>query len=374
MERETKNPNGVGRVITRRQLLGLESFSLPVPAYEANNKYSLWKKRMIGCMAASLVLLGIGQGALLEAESSSCDDTDIACQLAKGEMLAAGATASDSVAVSEAANQATAASLDPAPITEVATTLPVLTETVDTTVDVVPGIVQETVLRGSSVESATFPRFEARGRGIDISYPNCDAEIPADVDFGIVGVNGGRTFTPNNCLAEEAANFSNLALYVNTSYPGNEVARDFQNGAPRICGPEDLGCIAYNYGYQSGRNAVEYARSQGVKSTSWWLDVETANSWRGNYAENIQSLQGEVDAIKEHASQDVGASVDIGFYSVPFMWQKITGGWQNGYPAWVATGKSTAEEAAPSCTGKEFTGGRTVMVQYVDGLDNNYVC
>ena len=59
--------------------------------------------------------------------------------------------------------------------------------------------------------------------GVDVSYPNCRAKI-SGAAFGIVGVNGGKSFTSNPCLKDEASKFKNLSLYVNTGYPGQATA------------------------------------------------------------------------------------------------------------------------------------------------------
>ena len=43
----------------------------------------------------------------------------------------------------------------------------------------------------------------ASGHGYDVSWPQCGRALPSDGDFRIVGVNGGRPYTDNDCLAEQ---------------------------------------------------------------------------------------------------------------------------------------------------------------------------
>jgi len=203
--------------------------------------------------------------------------------------------------------------------------------------------------------------------GIDVSYPNCSTSIPP-ADFGIVGVTGGLGFHQNPCLASEASHFRNLSLYVNTGYPGQTYALSYQN-SPRTCQTNDLNCLAYNYGYNAGLYALNYAAGQSASSSTWWLDVETMNTWMNDVSQNIQSLQGETDALK------AAGATTIGIYSTTAQWGAITGGWQNGLPNWGATTWRTAKQAKTYCTGHQFTGGPTYLIQYkAKNLDQDYAC
>lgn len=192
--------------------------------------------------------------------------------------------------------------------------------------------------------------------GVDISWPNGSAKIP-NVSFGIVGVTDGLVYSNNNYLAKEAKNFSNLSLYVNTGLNASSTSIYYQKAQVGCNG--NVYCAAYNYGYNAGIAAVKYAQSQGVNAaTTWWLDVETANSWTTDYAQNIQSLQGEIDALKANGATTVGV------YSTTAQWNYITGGWQNGFPSWGATTWTTAKQALTYSTGHEFTGGPSYLMQY----------
>jgi len=202
--------------------------------------------------------------------------------------------------------------------------------------------------------------------GVDVSWPNCSVSAPKTA-FGIMGVTGGLGFSQNTCLAKQASWFTNLSLYVNTGYPGQARGLDYQN-APKTCSSTDLNCLAYNYGYNAGQYAVSYATNQGVKSGTWWLDVETMNSWTTDIMQNQNSLQGETDALK------ASGVTTVGVYSTTAQWQSITGGWKNGLPNWGATTWTTARQAAKYCTGHDFTGGGTWLLQFTGRLDQDYAC
>ncbi len=208
--------------------------------------------------------------------------------------------------------------------------------------------------------------YQAGTVGNDVSWPNCSARAPKTA-FGIVGVTGGLGFSQNSCLSKEAGWFGNKSLYVNTGYPGQSYGLRYQN-SPRACSSSDLNCLAYNYGYNAGLYAAEYASSQGVTSNTWWLDVETANSWTSDYQQNRNSLQGEAEALTSRGATTVGV------YSTTAQWGSITNAWQNHLPNWGATTWQTAKQAAKYCSGHDFTGGGTWLIQYKGSLDQDYAC
>lgn len=191
--------------------------------------------------------------------------------------------------------------------------------------------------------------------GVDVSYPNCSASIPS-VNFGIVGVNGGIVYSENPCLAAQASKFRDLSLYINTGLNASASSK-YYTQAQVGCGG-DVHCAAYNYGFNAARDAIAYANSQGVSSSKWWLDVETENTWNKDVVQNQKSLQGAYDAVVAN-----GASV-VGAYSTTAQWQTITGGWKNNWPSWGATTWTTARQAQSYCTGHEFTGGPSLLMQY----------
>lgn len=238
--------------------------------------------------------------------------------------------------------------------------------------------------------------------GHDVSYPQCDKPLPAGGAFGVVGVNGGRALSANRCLAQQYAWAKALPheamVYLNTGNPGDQstywpAGGTIENGATcaNAVGASDPGC-AYIYGQRAAASALATAATAGVaKDTTWWLDVETANSWDGDGYANAATLQGFYDLLRDNGVEQVG------IYSTGLQWSQITGGYNassaNVYkfdwglavpakypmedgPLWIAG--VTATKAASNCL-TTFTGGPAVLAQYIaeiDGrsFDHNLVC
>ena len=204
--------------------------------------------------------------------------------------------------------------------------------------------------------------------GVDISWPNCSTSVPS-VTFGIVGVTDGQGYSTSPCIAKEASYFKNLSLYVNTGWYNQST--HINPNFPKVCAAGDNNCLAYNYGYNAGLYALNAAQSVGVSSTTWWLDVETSNTWNTDVVQNQNSLHGEYDALVANGATTVGV------YSTTAQWKTITGGWHNSWPSWGATTFSTAKQAQTYCTGHQFTGGPSYLMQYLPGhakLDYDVAC
>jgi hypothetical protein len=233
--------------------------------------------------------------------------------------------------------------------------------------------------------------------GYDISYPQCGGPYPRDIAFGIVGVTRGLVFSANPCLGAGGSGASqlewaglNAELYMNTGNPGPALSSHWPIGqtSPRECAtaasPEpDTADCAYDYGWNSAADAYATAVRAYVSlgwapvgstrtpvANRWWLDVETANSWRTDTSLNAAALRGAADYLVS-----VGAE-SVGFYSVGTMWNEITGGTSAFavYPSWVA-GASTLRGAKANCGDPAFTGGTVVLTQYfAKGFDADYRC
>lgn len=234
------------------------------------------------------------------------------------------------------------------------------------------------VFGGAGAASAlTGSQYPSTNVGIDISYPSCHTKIPSGEPFGVVGVSGGRVYSDNACAAAEAAHFTNVSLYVNTGlYTGGTY---YSQAQQQCVGSTDPTCAAFTYGYLAGKHAVTYARSQGLglTATTWWLDVETTNTWDAQ-ALNVRSIQGEYQGVAD-ALNNNGST--IGVYAVPSQWNQIVGVGSplttSNWPVWYATGASsmTSQAASQYCASSySFTGGTVQLVQWAPKIDQDYAC
>ncbi len=223
-------------------------------------------------------------------------------------------------------------------------------------------------------------------RGYDISYPQCGAPYPANPAFGIVGVNGGRVFSVNPCLASQITwgGGAKTELYVNTGNPGpGAVAASGRAGRPRrgsatrrtsippTAPTTTAGTRPGSRGRPRSRRTRPLRLTASPAATAWWLDVETSNSWRSNTALNVAAIQGEVDYLRS-----VGIT-RLGVYSTTVQWGQITGGTTAfaTLPSWGA-GAPSEKAAKQHCVSTPgFTGGRLAMVQFiVSGFDADIRC
>jgi hypothetical protein len=220
-------------------------------------------------------------------------------------------------------------------------------------------------------------RAAATAPGYDISWRQCGGPYPVSPTFGIVGVNKGIVFSPNPCLGSEVtwAGATRAALYANTANPGPALSTHWPIGqtSPQVCSatnPDSTQC-AYDYGYNAAADsyadAVSAFAALGLSASPagspWWLDVETANSWRSDVTLNVAALSGAVYYLGGVAR--IGS---LGFYSTSYQWRVITGGTSafSAYSSWVAGGADAAGASA-NCAGPGFTGGGVTLAQYPSG-------
>jgi hypothetical protein len=244
--------------------------------------------------------------------------------------------------------------------------------------------------------------------GIDISYPQCDAKVPTNYAFGIVGVNGGLATTVNPCLADQltwaakatgATNQEKIQLYVNTANPGGmgldtwpedntDPTGSFAMGKYGVCDGSDSLACAWNYGWNRASDDVRVWFADAVEQTAlnpnpaaylWWLDVELENTWKTgktafDYKSNIAVLEGMESYFAEN-------KIRTGIYSTAYQWGEITGNTVTddsnlvGKPNWRPGGASLST-AKQACTAKPLTkNGSIVLTQYISrNIDYNYSC
>ena len=197
--------------------------------------------------------------------------------------------------------------------------------------------------------------------GADVSYPQCSL-LPADGPgaFAIIGVNGGKAFTTNKCLAQEVAWAKSFGVpvtfYMNLNYPlGSTASQGLSSTKYGSCQHADKACQALNYGYNAAAYAVSQAGGPSVSST-WWLDIETANSWSPQVNLNVDVIQG---ALAYFADQ----SITAGVYSTTSMWTKIAGSYNPALPNWALP------SAGAACDKPIFPAGSVWVLQVSSGTN-----
>lgn len=246
--------------------------------------------------------------------------------------------------------------------------------------------------------------------GSDISWPQCGGSFPSGQAFGIVGVNDGLANTPNPCLgrynggalstselvwawgSQGSKKVPTAALYVNTANPSPVYATVWPNSGTNIygtCDGSDSQACAWEYGKARAAQDIvwlEAAASEvGAPKTlaadyTWWLDVETGNSWETGtqgLANNVADLQGMVDTFT-HADGSGSVLANVGIYSTSYQWGVITGGSTDGnllgLPNWIP-GARRLSSAQSNCALPSFTNGAVLMTQWFgQPYDGDWAC
>lgn len=245
--------------------------------------------------------------------------------------------------------------------------------------------------------------------GYDISYPQCGKKLPTDYYFGIVGVNNGLASGVNSCLADQlvwankaqtGSNQPKVQLYVNTANPGEIISQVTTwpttpyaldgnlppNPYGNTCAGQNDQACSWLYGWNRSiytENAFKTAASsKGMNSNTagytWWLDVETMNTWQ---AGTTEALLRNVAAIEGFGAYYQSKGAVVGLYSTASQWNDITANVVslhsnlNGLPNWRPSGSSLAS-AKTNCSVTPLTsGGFISLTQYVTkNLDNNHSC
>ena len=219
--------------------------------------------------------------------------------------------------------------------------------------------------------------YPARSHGYDPSYPQCvDPHFPVSAAFAIVGVNGGKAFTRNECAGQQwrsAIPDDRRAVYLNSGYnPDNERFVDGpcrRRGEALRAAPEER--TAYAIGCAEASHSLRVMAEAGIaRPLVCWVDVERYNSWdEVNLDLNRFALQGLFDLL-------AGRGCRVGVYSTYAEWEEITGNWRTAAVAgnWVALARP--DEA---CGGRGFSGAPVWLVQELAtwrqaDYDSNWAC
>lgn len=260
-----------------------------------------------------------------------------------------------------------------------------------------------TVLGGSAIAQPAFAAKPAKSPstvGNDVSYPQCGKVLPSGQAFGIVGVNGGLATTANSCLDSQlqwAATSTGavpsqpkVQLYVNTANPGeiiNQVSTWPTSGETPYgtCDGTNSPACSWQYGLERAVHQ-ETIFLDAVSTTSlsantgdytWWLDVETSNTWQSGSPEALTRNRATLEGMTSYFTSK-GAKV--GVYSTNYQWDAIAGtipSTSNLYSldSWMA-GARTSRGAKSNCQNPPLNpGGQVVLSQYVSaGLDYDISC
>lgn len=223
----------------------------------------------------------------------------------------------------------------------------------------------------TAAAAATDP-YTSNQTGYDVSYPQCGGVTPAG-SFGIIGVNAGRPFSYNGCLAAEYAAAPKTpvaaSLYINTGYSG-AYGRNITSACSTLSksvGGSSAQKKAWAIGCSEATTSLSYAAQQGATSVAvWWLDVETGNSWSSSdLSLNRYAIQG--------ATTRLGQARPAGVYSTAAMWTRITGG--NFSPTGIAADWDVSASGG-SCTAPFTSSADPVWLlqSTTSGFDSDLAC
>jgi hypothetical protein len=203
--------------------------------------------------------------------------------------------------------------------------------------------------------------------GYDISKYQCSSFPTGDHVIGIVQVDGESSGDLNPCLAAEAGwAGAGLNLYTFLTYTTSPVNVANCNG--------DQAC---NAGYAAGIQAFQDAQNADVDTdVAWWLDVETDGNWSSDTQENMELVQGAIDAL-----HDTEGIADVGIYASPDVWNTIVGNYQPAVPYWMAdylaspSGPGSCADVPNQKSKNMLPTGPVEVVQYNSAqYDEDYAC
>jgi hypothetical protein len=237
--------------------------------------------------------------------------------------------------------------------------------------------------------------------GYDVSHPQCDSALPSERAFAVVGVNGGLATRTNPCLTEQlawawrsngvVAAQPKAQIYLNTANPGQVlhlVTTWPEEGDTPYgdCDGTNSRACSWQYGWERAQNTVvsffaPAARAARVDSQparyTWWLDVETMNTWQQGSAGALERNRATLEGMTAYLES---RDARVGLYSTGQQWAEIVGSVPSdsdlaGRPSWLAGSTSLADARSDCANPPLVPRSRVTLTQYVvDGLDRNHSC
>jgi hypothetical protein len=152
------------------------------------------------------------------------------------------------------------------------------------------------------------------------------------------------------------------------------------------CDGGNTAACSWQYGWERAENTVTSfftpaaaeARVDGrPASYTWWLDVETANTWQSGSSDALARNRATLEGMAAYLLARGGK---VGVYSTNLQWGQIVGSVPStsnlrGKNSWLA-GATTLSGARANCTKPPLVpGGRVTLTQYVQGgWDRNNSC
>ena len=219
--------------------------------------------------------------------------------------------------------------------------------------------------------------------GYDMS--NYTTSIPPSVGNIAIAESDGYPFlvnrNPTIFKEEAAAAGANLQLYSFLGAPFSAgtwqiapTASVYLDGPAGTCAPTNYLCQSTNYGWNEAQHSLESAKSFGISSNIWWLDIETGGPWSTDTQINSLVIQGAMQYLHSQGAL-------VGLYSTAHQWSQITGGLMlgsatNTQPIWIAA--PDYQQTACTDTALWFAGGTPWLIQtgenYTYNVGTDYAC
>ncbi|MFD1722575.1 hypothetical protein [Amnibacterium endophyticum] len=237
--------------------------------------------------------------------------------------------------------------------------------------------------------AAAAPRI-----GADVSKYQCGAPWAGAQAFAVVAVNDGLPTGTNPCLAEQLAlavaspGGGRPSVYVNTANPAPHEAswwptRDRTKRGVAVRSPYGrcrggaTAACSWVYGASLALDDLQIRGVPRNTAARWWLDVETANTWRGSRKQHRAVLEGMTWSL-------VRAGQRVGLYALDHEFRDLIGPVPTSsaltrLPTWLAGAADAAAAAARRCSAAPLTRGRVLLTQWTttagtDRFDLDLAC